>query len=111
MIFDQKYYEDMFAHKIVAMHERIDTTNRDIFDVYFFLQNYWDINKEIVEKRTGMPFGEFLRKCIELLQKTDNKRILSGMGELLNEKQKAWVRAKLKNEIIFQLKLKLESEK
>lgn len=103
--------EDMFAHKIVAMHERIGTANRDIFDVYFFLQNNWDINREIVEKRTGMSFGKFLRKCIELLEKMDNKDILSGMGEILDNKQKTWVKAKLKIETIFLLKLKLESEK
>lgn len=103
--------EDMFAHTIVAMYERIGTTNRDIFDVYFFLQNNWNINREIVEKRTGMLFGEFLRKCIELLEQIDNKNILSGMGELLDKKQKMWVREKLKTETIFLLKLKLENEK
>jgi len=99
--------EDMFAHKIVAMYERIGTANRDIFDVYFFLQNNWDINREIVEKRTEMSFGEFLQKCIKLLEEMDNRNILSGMGELLDEKQKAWAKTKLKDEAIFQLKLKL----
>ncbi len=39
------------------------------------------------------------------------KIIIAGMGELLDAKQKDWVMAKLKNEIIFQLKLKLENEK
>lgn len=103
--------EDMFAHKIVAMYERIGTTNRDIFDVCFFLQNNWDINRKIVEKRTEMPFKEFLQKCIELLEEMDDKNILSGMGELLNNKQKAWAKAKLRTETIFLLKLKLENEK
>jgi predicted nucleotidyltransferase component of viral defense system len=30
--------EDMFAHKLVAMYERIEETSRDIYDVRFFLQ-------------------------------------------------------------------------
>ena len=38
--------EDMAANKIVAMHEKIGKTNRDIFDVWYFLQNNWPINKK-----------------------------------------------------------------
>jgi len=30
--------EDMFAHKLMAMYERIEKTSRDIFDVYFFIR-------------------------------------------------------------------------
>ena len=101
--------EDMAAHKMVAMYERMGTTNRDIFDVWFFLNNNWNVNKEIIEKRTDMSFMSFLQKCIELLEKLDNQNILAGMGELLDQKQKAWVRAKLKTETIFLLKLMLEN--
>ena len=103
--------EDMFAHKLVAMYERMGKANRDIFDVWFFGQKDWPINKDIVEKRTEMPFRDFLHKCIEALEKLPNRDILAGMGELLDEKQKAWVKAKLISEVIFQLKLTLENEK
>lgn len=103
--------EDMFAHKLVAMYERMGKANRDIFDVWFFGQKDWPINKEIIEKRTEVSFKEFLRKCIEALEKLPDRDILAGMGELLDEKQKAWVKAKLRSEVIFQLKLKLEGEK
>ena len=103
--------DDMVANKMVAMSERIGTTNRDIFDVWFFLQNDWPVNKEIIEKRTSMSFKEFLESCIDLLEKIDNHNILSGMGELLTQKQKDWARAKLRTETIFLLKLKLENEK
>lgn len=103
--------EDMFAHKLVAMYERIGKANRDIFDVWFFGQKDWPINKDIVEKRAEMSFRDFLQKCIEALEKLPNRDILAGMGELLDEKQKAWVKAKLISEVTFQLKLKLENEK
>ena len=103
--------EDMLAHKLVAMLERIGRTNRDIFDVYFFFQHDWSINKQIVEDRTGMPYKKFLEKCIKALSKMDNKNILAGMGELLTEKQKIWVKTKLKTETLFLLKLALENEK
>lgn len=103
--------EDMAAHKLVAMYERIGRTNRDIFDAWFFLQNNWPINKKIIERRTNMSFKQFLKKCINLLEKMPNRGILSGMGELLDEKQKNWVKENLKNDVLFLLKLIMENEK
>jgi predicted nucleotidyltransferase component of viral defense system len=101
--------EDMFAHKFCAMYERIGKTNRDIFDVWYFLQNEWPVNRKIIEERTGMKFNDFIKKCIDLLEKMSNQNILSGIGELLDEKQKDWVRTKLKSETIFLLKLYINS--
>ena len=31
--------EDMFAHKLLALYERIDKTSRDVYDVWFFLKS------------------------------------------------------------------------
>ena len=122
--------EDMFAHKLCDMHKRIGKTNRDIYsvrefdiardddlqelsnvvnDVWYFLQNEWPINRKIVEDRAGMDFKEFLQECIDLLKKMSGQNILSGMGKLLDNKQKDWARAKLKPETIFLLKLRLEN--
>src|SRR3989344_729194 len=103
--------EDMFAHKLMAMHERMGKTNRDIYDVWFFLKHHWPINKEIVEKRSGMGFGEVLQKCAEQLEGLGDRRILSGLGEFFNEAQKDWIRAKLRTETIFLLRARLASEK
>lgn len=103
--------EDMAAYKLVAMYERIGRANRDIFDVWFFLKNNWPIHKEIVEKRMKMSFKESLQKCIMTLEKIPDRGILSGMGELLDAKQKAWAKEHLRAETIFLLKAKLESEK
>jgi len=103
--------EDITANKLVAMYERFGKTNRDIFDVWFFLHNNWPVNKKLVECRTSLMYKEFLQKCIDSLEKVSNKNILSGMGELLDEKQKNWVKSKLKTETIFLLKLGLENEK
>ncbi len=98
--------QDMAAHKLVAMHERIGKTNRDIFDVWFFLKNNWPINQKIVELRTGMDYLDFLNVCIKDLEKTSNRGILSGIGELLNLQQKNWVKENLLKDTIFLLKLK-----
>jgi len=42
---------DMFAHKLCAMGERLSP--RDIYNVWFFLQNHTEINEEIVRLRTS----------------------------------------------------------
>jgi len=39
-----------------------------------------------------------------------DRNILSGMGELMDEKQKAWVKNNLKKDTIFLLKIRLETE-
>ncbi len=103
--------EDMFAHKLMAMHERVGKTSRDIYDVWFFLEHRWPINKDIVEKRAGMTFPELIQKCIEQLEKMNNRNILDGLGDLLTEPQKDWARAKLRTETTFLLKARMESEK
>lgn len=103
--------EDVFANKLMAMYERIGKTSRDIFDVYFFFKQNWEINRDLVESRAGIPFKQVLVKCIDLLEKMDNKHILDGLGELISESQKDWARAKLKDETIFLLKLALNNEK
>lgn len=102
--------EDMFAHKLVAMIERDGRTNRDIFDVWFFLKNNWPVNREIVKKRTNMPFKDFLQGCIDTLGKISSRRILSGMGDLLDSKKKAWVKENLKKDTVFLLNVKLAAE-
>ena len=101
--------EDMFAHKLMAMHERIGKTSRDIYDAWFFLKNNWSINKEIVEQRSGKSFKELLQATAEQLEKMENRNILVGLGEFLTESQKDWARAKLRDETIFLLKARLES--
>jgi hypothetical protein len=58
-----------------------------------------------------MEFKEFLKECIKKLEKLPEKGILAGMGELLDEKTKIWAKKNLKNDTLFLLKLKLESEK
>ncbi len=103
--------EDMFAHKLVAVLERTKTANRDVYDIWYFLKNRWPINKEIVEKRTGIIFKDHLKKCIAFVESLSDRNILSGMGELLDEKQKAWVKIHLRKETVFLLKVRLEQQK
>jgi len=99
--------EDVFAHKLMAMHERIGKTSRDIYDVRFFLEHRFPINREILEVRSKMSFEELLQACIKQLEKLSNRHILDGVGELLTSSQKDWAKAKLREETIAFLKLRL----
>ena len=103
--------EDMFAHKLVAVLERTKTANRDVYDLWHFLRNRWPVNKEIVEKRTKTSFKDYLKKCITFAESLSDRNILSGMGELLYERQKAWARTHLQKDTVFLLKVRLEQEK
>jgi predicted nucleotidyltransferase component of viral defense system len=102
--------EDMFAHKLMAMYERINETSRDIYDVWFFLNSRAPINKSIVEMRAQMPFDQLVKKCISQLEKLNNRQILTGLGELLTPNQKDWARAKLREETIALLQLRVEGK-
>jgi predicted nucleotidyltransferase component of viral defense system len=102
--------EDMAANKLCAMWERIGKTNRDIFDVYFFLSHDWPVNREIISGRLGVSYKDFLQKSIAALESMTDHNILSGMGELLDNKQKEWVKANLRQETIFLLRLALQNE-
>lgn len=95
--------EDIFAHKLVAMYERMGKANRDIYDVHYFLEHHWPVNKLIVEERVGMNFDEFINEIVTRLSKLNQRKILHGVGELLDAKQKIWVKKHLVKDTIFLL--------
>ena len=95
---------DMFAHKLCALLDRREVTNRDIFDSWFFMQKQTSINKEIVEIRMGMPLADYIQKCIDHLESMNVRSILNGLGELMDEDMKKFVRAKLQKETISLLR-------
>jgi len=102
--------EDMFAHKLVAMTERIAKTSRDIYDVWFFLHSRYPLNKSIIENRTNLDFNQFIHHCVSLVEQVKDRHILDGLGELLTQSQKDWAKAKLREEICALLALRLEPE-
>ena len=91
---------DMFAHKLCAMLDRGEVTNRDIFDSWFFMQKQTPINKDIVETRMAMPLADYIQKCIEYLESMSDRGMLNGIGELMDEDIKKFVRSKLRTETI-----------
>lgn len=95
---------DMFAHKLCALLDRGEVTNRDIFDSWFFMQKQTPINKEIVETRMEMSLADYIGKCIDQLESMNDRGILNGLGELMDEDMKKFVRTKLRTETISLLR-------
>lgn len=95
---------DMFAHKLCALLDRNALTNRDIFDCWFFMQKQTPINRGILEFRMKMSFSDYLQKCISLLESMSDKGLLHGMGELMNNEMKTFVKTKLRTETISLLR-------
>lgn len=94
----------MFAHKLCALLDRSEVTNRDIFDSWFFLNRRTPVNKEVVETRMEMPLSQYLQKCIDLLENRSDKKLLDGLGELMDAEMKNFTRTKLRSETISLLK-------
>ena len=95
---------DMFAHKLCAVLDRSSITNRDIYDCWFFMNNKTPVNKSIIETRMGMPYSDYLQKCIDALEEMSDKGMLNGLGELMDEDLKKFVRTQLRTETITLLK-------
>ena len=95
---------DMFAHKLCAMGERLSP--RDIYDVWFFLQNHTEINEEIVLIRTNKNVSEYAAWCAEQVRKSSPKLLMQGLGEVLNDiKTKTFVKDKLITETASALEI------
>ncbi len=102
MLIAQKKY--LFSAKLAALTLRKKTASRDIYDTYYFAKNNWDIDTAFIKEITGQDINKYLDDCITLVEKIDNKQIMQGLGELVSEKEKKWVKEKLKPEVIFMLR-------
>ncbi len=98
----------IFANKLVVLIERM--ANRDIYDIYFFFKNSFDINEKIILERTWKTKKELFIEILKKLNKLwENYKILDWLWEVLNdEKHKSFVKNKLIWELIWILKFKID---
>lgn len=94
----------MFSHKLCALLDRTAVTNRDIFDCRFFMNSNTPLNQDIIEARMKMSLSDYLQKCIDMLEGMSDKGMLNGLGELIDDEMKRFVRTKLRTETITLLK-------
>lgn len=108
-IMDPSY---MFAHKLCAITDRKVLQNRDLYDVWFMFNKQitdkkWIPSEEIIKIRTGKSSADYFKDLINFIEtKVDRKRILDGLGEVLDERQKNWVKEHLIDDLLFQLKIR-----
>ncbi len=100
----------IFANKLVALLER--KANRDIYGIYFFFKNSFEINEKIILERTGKTKKELFIEIIKILKKLwENYKILDWLWEVLNdEKHKSFVKNKLIKELIWILEFNVSFE-
>ncbi len=97
--------EYLFASKLVALSERKKTAMRDVYDIWFFGSQRWSISEQVVQERTQKDTVTYIADCISLIEKIPDNQFLQGLGELLDsEKEKNWVKTKLKGEVLFVLR-------
>jgi len=94
----------MFAGKLVAMTKRKLFVSRDLYDTYFFLKERWDIDKNVLTAYQIGPLNEYLMTCVQLIENVPENALLAGLGELIEEKEKTFVKNRLKDETIFLLR-------
>lgn len=97
----------IFANKLVALTDRNNIANRDIYDIYFFFKNGFDINEAVIFERTGKDLKEYFSDVLQFLKKLPkNYKILEWLGGVLDEKQKSFVKNKLLSELINLLEMR-----
>lgn len=101
--------EYMFAHKLCAITDRKKVQNRDLYDAWFMFDKQWEPNDEIIELRTGRSKIEYYKDLIKFIDtKVDKKKVLDGLGEVVEEKQKVWIKSHLIEDLLFQLKIRVK---
>lgn len=99
----------IFANKLVALTDRKKIANRDLYDIFFFFKNIFPINEAIIVERTGKNLKEYLEYLLEFIEKNVNKKnLLDGLWEVLNNKQKAFVKEKLLDELLWVLQFQVK---
>jgi len=100
--------EDAAAGKLAALITRKRFAMRDVFDTWYFLKNNWPINEVVLKEKTDFSLKQGLKKALGRVVKIRENQALQGLGELLDNKQKTWVKENLIKDTVFLLKLKLK---
>jgi len=98
-----------FTNKLVALIERWTTVSRDLYDINFFLKKNININENLLQERTNTSYTEYLKKVLKFIPKHFNeKNLLAWLWELVEEKQKNFIKYELIQETIHYIEIELE---
>lgn len=103
--------DDAAAGKLVALITRKRFAARDMYDTWYFLKENWPIDGEFLKEKTGLSLNKALEEAQKRIKGLKKTELLAGLGDLLDNKQKAFVKEKLIGELMFQLKLRQSLER
>lgn len=98
----------MVTNKLIALGDR--RYNRDLYDIYFFLSQWYTFDENIVQDRTGKTLKQWISMIIEEIPKRfQENTILHQLWEVLDAKQKPRVKKYLANESVKILQFYLDN--
>ena len=97
-----------FAHKLCALTTRKSEVSRDLFDIHFCLSRGWPVNDGVIEEVIGLTTSAYFQVVRNFIaEKFASHSLLEWFGELVDEKQKLWVKQYLKDETLGLLDVRL----
>lgn len=73
--------ETMFANKLVAVTDRYKKykkiAGRDIYDIHHFFSKGYKFNPKIIEERTDMKAGKYIKYLTDFIEKKVTERIIA----------------------------------
>ncbi len=99
----------MVGNKLVATIGRYEkhgsVAGRDFYDLHYFLTRGFEINKAIVQERTGMTFNTYINKLIKFIEtKVTDTILYEDLNPLLPQIKLKHSIAKLRQELLWMLK-------
>lgn len=92
--------EYMFTHKLSALLDRRTLTHRDVFDSWFCMNKRVMLKKSILDLRLECTFEQYMDNCIKAVSNIKPNRVLDGLGELMDQDLKKWVKQNLISEFV-----------
>ena len=90
----------MFAHKLCAITKRKVIQNRDLYDAWFMFEQDFPINDEIISFRINKTVSEYSKELIKIIDDLpEGYKILNGLGSVLNQNRREWVKKNLLKEL------------
>lgn len=100
----------MVTNKLIALGDR--RYNRDLYDINYFITQWCQFDKNIVKDRTNHTLNQRINMIIkEIPTHFQENTILHQLWEVLDAKQKPWVKANLINDTTKLLQLYLAKNK
>ena len=96
--------EYMAAHKFCAVLDRKTLQNRDLYDIWFMFTHDFPINEKIILERTGKKLKPYFADVLKMVRGLPkNYDVLNGLGEVMDNRKKDWVKGNLLEELEIQL--------